>query len=100
MDAEPVLNELRLLYGLAGIPFSFNSSHMFVVVGEANEDLLFNSSKFKVFRNTEEMVFYSAYMLARISGKRLPDSLHNMMVMDFSGNMHVRLYMETVRGQA
>ena len=46
------------------------------------------------------MVFYSAYMLAKISGKRLPDSLHNMMVMDFSGNMHVRLYIETVRGQA
>lgn len=100
MNAESILNELRLLYGLAGIPFSFNSSHMFVVVGEANDDLLLNSSKFKVFRNVDDMVFYSAYMFAKISGNHLPDHLHNMMVMDFSGNMHVRLYMEAVRGQA
>lgn len=89
------MNELRLLYGLAGIPFSFNSSHMFVVVGEADD-----SSKFKVFWNVKDMVFYSAYMLSRISGERLPDNLHNMMVMDFSGNMYVRLYLEMLRGQA
>jgi hypothetical protein len=87
------------LYRSAGIPFCASISSMIVIVGSEDRSFV-NKSKFKLFETVEEIVSYCAYMFLKISGGRLPEHLHNMMVLDCSGNTYLRLYLKRTHGKA
>lgn len=98
MANEELASELRSLYEGEGIPFSLDLAKNIVVVGHSCRKSLLNKGSFKMFRKAEEAIVYSAYMISSLSSKRLPDHLHNMMVLDISGSPFARRYMEASRG--
>lgn len=88
MDGS-LADELRELYSREGIPFSMKSN--IVVVGDP--------ATFKVFKREDDAVMYSFSMLAAFYGRRLPEHIHNMMVLDISGSPYVKRYMEALRAE-
>jgi hypothetical protein len=66
----------------------------------SSTDKYSNNSSFKVFGSVQEMALYVAYKIHQFTGgERLPDSIHNRMVMDVSGNPYVKLYFKRLVSQ-
>lgn len=87
---DSLADEVRGLYSREGIPFSLKSN--IVVMGDPGFC--------KFFKKDSDAVMYSVFMLSSHYGRRLPDHVHNMMVLDISGSPFVKRYLESARAES
>lgn len=99
-DTEEFIRELNDLCSIKGVPIVLNAGTLSIVFPELNLTIgkCSNNGRLKIFTDLREMALYAAFKIFQITNKRLPDAIHNRMVMDTSGYPFVRQYFKGLEG--
>lgn len=99
-DTEEFIRELSALCSSEGVPIVLNAGTLSMEFPELNMTIgkCSNKGRFKIFADLREMALYSAFKIFQITRRRLPDAIHNRMVMDTSGYPFVRQYFKGLEG--
>lgn len=83
MDVEEFASDLHELCKTESIPMSIHLKSMTLVIpdGKGFCEINHNKSQIKFFNNAEELLTYAAYKVFTIIKKRLPDKIHNRMIL-------------------
>lgn len=54
-------------------------------------------SRIKFFENLEDLSLYAAYRVSIMTGARIPDHIHNRIVLECGGGRFSKMYIEAVK---
>lgn len=95
MDAKSFLEDLRGFCSSEGICVVIDEESLSVIFPDT--DISFgNRNNLRMFGDPEELSLFSAYKIAQISRKRLPDPIHNRMIMYVGNYPFPRLYIKRI----
>lgn len=97
---EKLVRELMLLCERENLPVKISPESLCLRILGTQKRSIFESDEIKFSGNMSGLARYAAYRVSQIRKRRLPEALHNMMLLDSSGCRFVKSYVELVNGLA